>query len=206
MPTLLGIDVGTSGAKAVLIDQDGRVVASASAEYPLSIPKPLWAEQDPQDWWQGVQDCLAQIPQTPDVIGLTGQMHGSVFLDESDEVIRPAILWNDQRTADECAQMDRAIGPERLRRITCNPPLTGFQAPKVLWLRNHEPENFRRLRSVLLPKDYIRFRLTGQKLTEVSDASGTGLLDVPHRRWSLEMLADLDLDPALLPPVHESDE
>src|SRR5687767_12833130 len=137
MAKLLGIDVGTSGARAVLIDEGGQVLKQASAEYPLSAPKPLWSEQDPEHWWNGVQSCIAQIGERRlDAIGLTGQMHGAVFLDENDSVIRPAILWNDQRTEEECREMDAAIGAERLREITCNPPLTGFQAPKILWLRN----------------------------------------------------------------------
>src|ERR1019366_7252082 len=149
---LLGIDIGTSGCKALLIDEQGIVLAQASAEYPLSTPRPLWSEQNPEDWWVGVQHCLARIGGTPDAIGLTGQMHGAVFLDAADKVIRPAILWNDQRTAAECAEIDLNVQPHRVREITGNPPLTGFQLPKVLWLRTHEPENFRRVRSVLLPK------------------------------------------------------
>ncbi|MCX7800418.1 MAG: xylulokinase [Fimbriimonadales bacterium] len=205
MARLLGIDVGTSGTKAVLIDETGAVLAQASAEYPISTPRPLWSEQDPEDWWRGVESCLRQIGQ-PDVdaVGLSGQMHGSVFLDERDRVIRPAILWNDQRTAEECADIDRIVGRDRVREITGNPPVTGFQAPKILWLRKHEPEAFQRVRSILLPKDYVRFRLTGEKFTEVSDASGVGLFDVPGRRWSDEMLAALDLDPSLFPPAVES--
>jgi len=207
MPKLLGIDVGTSGCKALLIDETGRVLRSASAEYPLSVPQPMWSEQDPADWWQGVQSCLAQIGEpNPDAIGLTGQMHGAVFLDENDDVIRPAILWNDQRTSAECAEIDAAVGPDRVREITRNPPLTGFQLPKIVWLRNHEPANFARVRSVLLPKDYIRFKLTGEKATEVSDASGTGIFDVARRQWSNEMMATLGLDPSLFPPCVESKE
>lgn len=188
------------------MDQSGRVLRQASAEYPLSTPHPMWSEQDPEDWWGGVQKCLSEIDEVPDAIGVTGQMHGSVFLDADGSVIRPAILWNDQRTVEECNQINDLIGAERVKSITCNPPLTGFQAPKILWLRNHEPEAFSRLRSVLLPKDYIRFRLTGTKATEVSDASGTGLLDVSARSWSPEMLKGLNLDAGLLPKVFESDE
>lgn len=207
MPKLLGIDVGTSGCKALLIDETGRVLRSASAEYPLSVPQPMWSEQNPADWWQGVQSCLAEIGEpNPDAIGLTGQMHGAVFLDENDEVIRPAILWNDQRTSVECEQIDAIVGPDKVRDITRNPPLTGFQLPKILWLRNHEPENFARVRSVLLPKDYIRFMLTGDKVTEVSDASGTGIFDVARRTWSTEMMTALDLSPSLFPRCVESKE
>ena len=158
MAKLLGIDVGTSGCKVLLIDETGRVLKQASAEYPLSVPRPMWSEQNPEDWWSGVQKCLAEIGETEiDGIGVTGQMHGAVFLDANDEVIRPAILWNDQRTVEECRQIDRIVGADRVREITCNPPLTGFQVPKLLWLRNNEPDNFDRVRSMLLPKDYIRF-------------------------------------------------
>lgn len=205
MAKLLGIDVGTSGAKVVLIDEGGKVLRQASAEYPVSTPKPLWSEQNPEDWVAGVQKCLKEIGEArPDAIGVTGQMHGAVFLDDAHQVIRPAILWNDQRTTAECEEIDRRVGPEAVRGITCNPPLTGFQAPKVLWLRNNEPENFRRLRKVLLPKDYLRFRLSEEMATEVSDASGTGLFDVPARNWSHAMMGQLDLEPSLFPRAVES--
>ncbi|HEY0866085.1 MAG TPA: xylulokinase [Fimbriimonas sp.] len=207
MAKLLGIDIGTSGCKALLIDENGRILRQASAEYPLSIPQPLWSEQNPEDWWNGVLACIREIgEQSPDAIGLSGQMHGAVFLDEHDRVIRPAILWNDQRTAEECREIDREVGPELVKGITCNPPMTGFQAPKLLWLRNHEPENYQQVRSLLLPKDYIRFRLSGEKKAEVSDASGTGLYDVPNRRWSAEMMAALEIDHRLFPETFESDE
>lgn len=206
MAKFLGIDVGTSGCKVLLIDDTGKILKQASAEYPLSVPQPMWSEQNPEDWWTGVQSCLAEIGETGDAIGVTGQMHGAVFLDDKDEVIRPAILWNDQRTAAECAEIDRTVGADVVRATTCNPPLTGFQAPKLLWLRNHEPENYRRLRSLLLPKDYIRFKLTGVKATEVSDASGTGVFDVPHRRWATDMMEALGLDPSIFPASFESSE
>lgn len=206
MAKLLGIDVGTSGCKVLLIDETGRVLKQASCEYPLSVPRPLWSEQNPEDWWQGVQSCLAEIGETPDAIGVTGQMHGAVFLDENNEVIRPAILWNDQRTVAECAQINETIGAARVMEITGNPPLTGFQAPKLLWLRNHEPENYARVRSLLLPKDYIRFRLTGEKVTEVSDASGTGLLDLKARDWSEEMIEKLGFPREIFPRCVESHE
>ncbi|CAN5375830.1 xylulokinase [soil metagenome] len=206
MAKMLGIDVGTSGCKGILIDENGRVLKTAGAEYPLSIPRPMWSEQNPEDWWRGVQEVIAAIGEpNPDAVGLTGQMHGSVFLDVQGEVVRPAILWNDQRTTEQCAEIDRRVGRERVREITRNPPLTGFTVPKILWLREHEPEAFARVRRVLLPKDYIRYRLTGTMATEVSDASGTGLLDVPARKWSQEMLSALSLEPALLPDVYESD-
>jgi xylulokinase len=207
MLKLLGIDVGTSGCKALLIDETGKILKEAAAEYPISSPQPFWSEQDPEHWIAGVTECLIEIGERrPDAIGLTGQMHGSVFLDAHGQVVRPAILWNDQRTVAECEEIDRIVGPERVRQITCNPPMTGFQLPKILWLRNHEPENFSRVEKVLLPKDYIRYRLSGQFATEVSDASGTGLFDVPNRCWSSEMATVLDLPLSLFPPAFESDE
>lgn len=206
MARLLGIDVGTSGVKVVLVDELGVVVAQASSGYSLSSPRPLWSEQDPEDWWAAVQRCLESIGECPDAIGLTGQMHGAVFLDASDQPIRPAILWNDQRTEAECAFMDQAIGADRLRRITCNAPTTGFQAPKILWLRTNEPDAFRAVRSVLLPKDFIRLRLSGAHATDVSDAAGVGLLDVPRRTWATRIIAELGLDPSLFPQVFESAE
>ncbi|HVT13420.1 MAG TPA: xylulokinase [Fimbriimonadaceae bacterium] len=205
MAKLLGIDIGTSGCKVLLVDETGRVLKQASAEYPLSVPRPTWSEQNPEDWWAGVQGCLADIgEEKPDAIGLTGQMHGAVFLDASLEVVRPAILWNDQRTVEECEEIDRAVGRDRLMEITCNPPLTGFQLPKILWLRNHELSNYHRTRHVLLPKDYIRLKLTGELASEVSDASGTGLLDVPSRAWSSELMDVLEIEPSLLPECAES--
>lgn len=167
----------------------------------------MWTEQNPEDWWTGIEKCLEEIGEkNPDAIGVTGQMHGSVFLDANDEVIRPALLWNDQRTTTECKEIEAALGRERLMEITCNPALTGFQLPKILWLRNSEPENFARLKTVLLPKDYIRLKLTGAKATEVSDASGTGILDVPSRDWSSEMMDRLNLNSEIFPRVYESDE
>ncbi len=207
MAKLLGIDIGTSGCKVLLINESGEVIKSASAEYPLSIPQPLWSEQNPEDWWFGVQKCLKEINEPHiDAIGLSGQMHGAVFLDKDGEVIRPAILWNDQRTVVECREIDEVIGLDRVRAITCNPPLTGFQLPKLLWLRKNEPENFHRIHTLLLPKDYIRFKLTGVKATEVSDASGTGSLNVPERKWAEEMIHGLSLNPELFPAVWESSE
>jgi xylulokinase len=205
MALLLGIDIGTSGCKVLLVDERGRIVRQAAAEYPLSVPHPMWAEQDPEDWWRGLQSCLAQLGEfKADAIGLTGQMHGSVFLDKDLEVIRPALLWNDQRTVEECIEIETRIGREELMRVTCNPALTGFQAPKILWLRNHELSNYQRVRHVLLPKDFIRLRLTGELRTDVSDASGTGLFDVPARDWSHEILLGLDLAESFFPPSSES--
>jgi xylulokinase len=202
---LVGIDIGTSAAKAIAIDETGRVLASASREYPLSVPQSGWAEQNPEDWWTAAEACLAEVGASDaDAIGLTGQMHGSVFLDKNHEVVHPALLWCDQRTGQECAEIESAVGPDRLRQITGNPALPGFQLPKVLWLRNHHPELFERVDKVLLPKDYIRLKLTGELLTEVSDASGIGCLNVALRSWSAEVLHDLSLSPTLLPQVVES--
>lgn len=207
MARLLGIDIGTSGCKVLLINESGEILGQAAAEYPLSIPQPLWSEQNPEDWWVGVQKCLSELGHPKvDAIGVTGQMHGSVFLDAKGEVIRPAILWNDQRTTAECEQIDRVVGKDRVREITCNPPLTGFQLPKLLWLKNNEPENFAKVAQILLPKDYIRYKLTGVFATEVSDASGTGIFDVKHRSWSVEMMKALELPESIFPRVYESDE
>lgn len=203
MAKFLGIDIGTTSCKAVAIDESGRTVGESSVEYPFFAPRPGWTEQDPDDWWHAANVCIERLGDY-DGIGFTGQMHGSVFLDEKDEVIRPALLWNDQRTGNEVREMEERLGIERIYRVTCNPPLSGFQAPKILWLRKNEPAHFKRLRSVLLPKDFIRFRLTGEKLTEVSDASGTGLFDVPRRVWAQGLIEGLDLDPALFPRAVES--
>ena len=214
MGLTLGIDVGTSGTKTIAVDESGAILASASAEYPCSYPRPGWAEQDPDLWWSAVVATVRQILdsgaiRSEDVkgIGLSGQMHGSVFLDGDGQVVRKALLWNDQRTAAQCAEIEeRAGGRAALVGMVANRALTGFTAPKILWLREHEPERFARVRQVLLPKDYIRFRLSGTYATEVSDASGTLLLDVKNRRWSRELLDRLDLDPSLLPPCFESPE
>jgi xylulokinase len=208
----LGIDIGTSGTKTIAIDEKGTILASASAEYPCDHPRPGWSEQDPSLWWDATKETVQQVMasgrfQRGDVlgVGLSGQMHGSVFLDASGDVIRPALLWNDQRTTAECHEIEtKAGGREALIRLVANPALTGFTAPKLLWVRKHEPRHWERVRQVLLPKDYIRFRLTGTFATEVSDASGTLLLDVANRRWSRELLGKLDIDPALLPTCHES--
>ncbi|MEI8282302.1 MAG: xylulokinase [Armatimonadota bacterium] len=207
MARLLGIDIGTSGCKVILIDEHGALLKQASAEYPLLTPKPMWTEQNPIDWWNAVQKCLIELGErSVDGIGVTGQMHGSVFLDSNDEVIRPALLWNDQRTIEQCKNIEENIGKEALMNVTCNPALTGFQLPKILWLRDNEPGNYRRLHSVLLPKDYIRFMLTGAKASEVSDASGTGIFNVPKRSWSLSMMESLNIPNYLFPEVYESDE
>jgi xylulokinase len=210
----LGVDIGTSGTKTLAIDERGAILASASAEYPCSHPKPGWSEQDPALWWDATVKTLQSVLASGKFaaaeiagIGLSGQMHGSVFLDEAGRVIRPALLWNDQRTAAECREIEvRAGGREALVRMVANPALTGFTAPKLLWVRKHEPAHWDRVRQVLLPKDYIRYLLTGGFATEVSDASGTLMLDVANRRWSRELLSKLEIDPVLLPPCHESPE
>jgi len=210
----LGIDVGTSGTKTLAIDEKGTILASASAEYPCDHPRPGWSEQHPDLWWEATKKTLQQVlaagrfaPADVAGIGLSGQMHGSVFLDATGRVIRPALLWNDQRTAAECREIEQKAGSrEALIRMVANPALTGFTAPKILWVRAHEPNNWERVRQVLLPKDYVRYRLTGTFATEVSDASGTLLLDVANRCWSRELLAKLDIEPALLPRCHESPE
>ncbi len=206
---LVGLDVGTSGVKGVAIDPDGTVLALAEAEYPLSTPHPGWAEQNPEDWWAASERVLDQLRAgagAPAGIGLSGQMHGLVALDEADRALRPAILWNDQRTAAQCEEIERTIGLERLISLTGNRALTGFTAPKLLWLREHEPDVYGRIARIALPKDYVRLRLCGAHATDVADASGTLLLDVAHRRWSDEVLDALGLDAAWLPPVLESPE
>lgn len=213
MAMMIGIDIGTTGAKAILCNEKGEVLASALAEYPLYSPFPLWSEQNPVDWWQGTQQSLRQLLVSSSVqsgqiagLGLTGQMHGAVFLDQADQVIRPALLWNDQRTASECEEITRKVGYERLIEIAGNPALTGFQAPKIVWLRNHEPENFAQVAQVLLPKDYIRFLLTGERAADASDAAGTLLLDLRRRDYSAEILSKLEIPRAWLPKVYEGPE
>jgi len=201
---LIGLDVGTSGVKGVAIDEDGAVAAVAEEGYSLSSPRPGWAEQDPEDWWRASQRVLAQLPEGP--IGLSGQMHGLVVLGEHDEVLRPAILWNDQRTGAECAEIERRIGLDRLLAFTGNRALPGFTAPKLLWLQRHEPQLHARIRHILLPKDYVRFRLTGERTIDAADASGTLLFDVAHRRWSEEVCEALQVPLEWLPSPHESPE
>lgn len=202
--TLVGLDVGTTGVKGVAVDADGGILATAEEHYPLSTPKPGWAEQDPEDWWQASQRVLAQLPEGP--VGLSGQMHGLVVLGARDEVLRPAILWNDQRTGAECEEIERRIGLERLIELTGNRALPGFTAPKLLWLQRHEPGVHARIRHILLPKDYVRFRLTGERTIDAADASGTLLFDVANRRWSEEVCTALDVPLDWLPSEHESTE
>ncbi len=214
MPHLLGIDIGTSGTKTLLCTDDGTVVATATAPHPISSPRPGWSEQDPADWWAAVVAATRAVmrraklrPADVGGVGLSGQMHGSVFLAGGTRPLRPAILWNDQRTGEQCAEIEsRAGGRPRLIEMVGNPALTGFTAPKVLWVRQHEPRVYARAKHVLLPKDYVRLCLTGEYATEVSDASGTLLLDVANRRWSDELLGLLQIDKSLLPAVSESPE
>jgi xylulokinase len=199
---LIGLDVGTTGVKAIALSDRGEVVARAEEHYPLLTPKPGWAEQDPADWWRASQAALARLPAGP--VGFSGQMHGLVVLDGGGGVIRPAILWNDVRTGAECAEIEQLVGLDRLIELTGNRALPGFTAPKLLWLRRHEPDAYARIRRVLLPKDYVRLQLTGEHAIDVADASGTLLFDVANRRWSEEIVATLGLDPGWLPRAHES--
>ena len=206
MTQLVGLDVGTTGVKALALSPEGEVLARAEERYDLSTPHPGWAEQDPEDWWRAAERALAALGGEPTAIGLSGQMHGLVVLDDRDRVLRPAILWNDQRTEAECVEIEERIGLTRLIQLTGNRALTGFTAPKLLWLRRHEPTTYARIAHVLLPKDYVRLRLTGEHAIDVADASGTLLFDVAGRRWSHEMLEALELDPAWLPRALESPE
>ena len=214
MSYFLGVDIGTSATKTLLIDEDGKILAEASQGYPIQIPKPLWTEQNPEDWWKATAATIREVVKKSKVkahdvkaIGLSGQMHGSVFLDAQHRVVRPALLWNDQRTAAECAEIEsKAGGRKALIKMVANPALTGFTAPKILWLRNAEPKNYDRLKKVLLPKDDVRRRLTGELATDVSDASGMLLLDVAKRDWSKKLLSKLELDIDLLAKCYESEE
>jgi xylulokinase len=211
---LLGIDVGTGGSRALVTDEAGRVVASVTVEHvPFASPRMGWAEQDARDWWRAsataVRDVLRGGALSADEIkcvGLTGQMHGAVLLDERGEVLRPAIIWCDVRTDQQCRAITERVGAERLIELVLNPALAGFTLPKLLWVRETEPELWARVRSVLLPKDYVRLRLTGERATDVADASGTLLLDVRRRAWSREMLGHAEIDERLLPRVFESPE
>jgi len=211
MKYLLGIDIGTSGTKTVLFDRGGNPISSSTAEYPLYQPEIGWAEQDPLDWWNAVCITINQVikdsninPESISGIGLSGQMHGLVMLDGDGNVLRKSIIWCDQRTAKECVEITEKVGEKRLIDITANPALTGFTASKILWVRNNEPEIYEKCRKILLPKDYIRYMLTGEFATEVSDASGMQLLDIKNRCWSKEVLNALDIPIEYLGDVHES--
>jgi xylulokinase len=210
---LLGLDVSTTSAKALLIDEQGNVIASVSTPQNVSTPRPLWSEQDPHDWWSGIinsiKGALKEANVSPDsiaAVGLTGQMHGLVLLDENGEVLRPAILWNDGRTARQCDDIRARIGRSRLIEITGNDALTGFTAPKILWVQQQEPEIYARARHILLPKDYIRYRLTGEYAMDKADGSGTILFDLRHRNWSSEVLDVLGIPADWLPPTYEGPE
>ena len=212
MPILLGVDVGTTGIKALAVRPDGALAGKSFSGYDISSPQPKWAEQNPEQWWDAF--CLATrglirdgvAPDEIAAVGLSGQMHTSVFLDEQRRVIRPAILWCDVRTTAQCEAINERVGFEALREEASNPALEGFTAPKVLWLRDNEPDNFRRLRHLLIAKDYIRYRLTGEIATDVSDAAGTVLFHVKRREWSKQILSALEIDPAILPRVVGSHE
>ncbi len=213
MALLLGIDIATTGAKALLIDDEGRVLSSATTALTLSTPHPLWSEQAPQDWWNATTSSIMQALAAADVsgesvaaIGLTGQMHGLVLLDDDGNVLRPAILWNDQRCGVECDEIRARVSRERLVQITGNDALTGFTAPKILWVEKNEPEIYSRIRHILLPKDYIRYKLTGALAMDKADGSGTMLFDVRKRTWSPDILNALNISTGWLPPTFEGHE
>jgi xylulokinase len=211
---LLGIDVGTGGTRALIMDENGQVVASATEEHePFASPQIGWAEQNPEDWWRAcgmaVRKALDRAGFGGDriaCVGFSGQMHGAVMLDARDAVIRPALIWCDVRTEKQCREFSRKVGDDRLIQLTCNPALPNFTLTKLLWVRENEPRNWARVRSVMLPKDYVRFRLTGGRAIDMADASGTLMLDVANRRWSREVLQAAEMDEALLPELFESPE
>lgn len=205
----IGIDLGTSAVKLLLMDGTGQVKKIVSREYPLSFPQPGWSEQNPEDWYQqsveGIRELTAECDRT-EIAGISfgGQMHGLVILDKNDKVIRPAILWNDGRTVEECQYLNRTIGKEKLSEYTANIAFAGFTAPKLLWLKKHEPENFSKIKRIMLPKDYLAYMLTGNHCTDMSDASGMLLLDVKNRCWSKEMCDICGIDESMLAKLYES--
>src|SRR5215470_10923346 len=209
---LLGIDVGTGGTRALVIDAQGTVVASASAEHQhFASPKPGWAEQDPRDWWRACGEAVRKGLQASGVraedvgcVGFSGQMHGAVLLDASDEVVRPALIWCDQRSEPQSIELEKMFGCDTLIRLTCNPPRTNFTLTKFLWVRANEPKHWDRVARVMLPKDYVRYRLTGERAIDLADASGTLLLDVANRKWSAEVLSKTGIKESLLPALFES--
>ena len=211
MAYLLGIDLGTSGTKTVLFSEDGRPVSAHTVEYPMYQPKNGWAEQDPEDWWRAAAEGIRKVlekggaaPKDVAGVGLSGQMHGLVMLDKNGGVLRSAIIWCDQRTGEQCDEMARRIGVKRVIEITANPPMTGFTAAKIMWVKQNQPEVYAKCAHILLPKDFIRYKLTGEFATEVSDAAGMQLMDVPKRIWSKEMLSMLGISENLLARMHES--
>jgi xylulokinase len=211
---VLGIDVGTGGSRALLLGEDGRLIASTTADHaPFRSPQAAWAEQDPDDWWRASQEAVRSLltrtgvsPKAISAVGLSGQMHGAVLLDGGGRVLRPAIIWCDQRTEQECRWLNERVGPARLLELTANPALTNFTLTKLLWVRTHEPSIWSRVKRVLLPKDYIRYRLSGEFAIDVADASGTLMLDVVGRRWSQEMMDIVGIDASVLPALFESPE
>lgn len=213
MSFVIGLDASTTATKAILVDEEGAVRGVGSASYGYETPRALWSEQEPALWWTGAIDAIGQVLADNNVkgsevkaVGMTGQMHGAVLLDAAGTVVRPAILWNDQRTGAECDEIREKVGAERLIQVTGNDALTGFTAPKLLWVANNEPENWKKVRHVLLPKDYVRYRLTGEYAMDVAGGSGTILFDLARRTWSPEILDALDIDPSLLPPTFEGPE
>jgi len=209
---VMGIDVGTGGTRAAVVDASGRILASVTEEHePFASPHIGWAEQHPEDWWHAARIAIRKALHDAKLrgdriscVGFSGQMHGAVMLDGAGEVVRPALIWCDVRTQKQCDDLTAQLGRERLIELTSNPALTNFTLTKLLWTREHEPENWRRVRSVMLPKDYVRFKLTGQAATDVADASGTLMLDVAHRRWSAEIMKAVQIDESVLPALHES--
>jgi xylulokinase len=209
---VLGIDVGTSGTRAIIVDEHGRILTSTTEEHePFASPKIGWAEQHPDDWWRAAAIALRKAiapsgirPENIAAVGFSGQMHGAVMLDGTDRVVRPALIWCDVRTERQCQELKGSIGWEKLIQLTSNPPLANFTLTKFLWTRENEPENWSRVRSVMLPKDYVRFKLTGERATDVADASGTLMLDVARRQWSSEVLQATGFDSSILPSLHES--
>jgi xylulokinase len=209
---VLGIDIGTGGTRALILDQTGRIVASATEEHePFASPQIGWAEQRPEDWWRAAGLAIRKAlglaklrGEQISCVGFSGQMHGAVMLDDAGEVVRPALIWCDVRTEKQCRELTERIGSDRLIQLTCNPALPNFTVTKFLWVRENEPQNWSRVRSVMLPKDYVRFKLTGEKAIDVADASGTLMLDVARRRWSSEVLQAAEIDESLLPSLHES--
>ncbi len=209
----LGIDISTTSSKALLIDERGDVIAVASSPHTLQTPRPLWSEQNPSEWWKAVSESIKSVLRKAGIsgesigaVGLTGQMHGLVLLDEAGNVLRPAILWNDQRTQRQCDEIHQRIGKERFIQITGNVALTGFTAPKILWVKENEPDVYAKAKHVLLPKDYIRYKLTGEYAMDKADGAGTVLFDLKSRAWSREVLDALDIDVSWMPPTFEGPE